>query len=230
MGHDNYLINIDSINNIDDVIKLLQELDIALHGSPHPSLLTFNQAYLQITTAVKEAIGSKFYQDAVFMDRFCVNFAIYYFKAINQMITHDKKLSKVWSKALISNNTKLIPLLIGANAHINYDLCQALNDSIESDKANLQLQDFIKTKSIIRKTMRQFIKNIEEKNRVLNYFNKHTIWLYFNPFMLVIAIWRRKAINNYLRIKRNDLDKTLLENRVARKATLLLSLDSLFIN
>ena len=85
--------------------------------------------YHDVTVAVREAIRQERFEDSSRMEKLDVIFANHYFDAY-QGYLHNQNIPKSWALAFQSSNTFspsiLQHILAGMNAHINYDLSQAV--------------------------------------------------------------------------------------------------------
>lgn len=117
---------------IDEVVAALQQrldrLPAALH--PHRAFLT---TYLRTAQAVGAAVQESFFEDPQWVERWDVAFADLYLRALDREIAGDPP-ARPWQLAF-GAPPDLDPLrhvLLGTNAHINYDLPQALLAVIDS--------------------------------------------------------------------------------------------------
>jgi hypothetical protein len=107
--------------------EVLVELDqIILQSRNEQSRLGFFTAlYRNVTIKVKEGIASGFFEDAARMEQLDVTFANRYLSAL-QSFRAGQPASKCWVTAFqiagTSAPTVLQQLLVGINAHINFDL------------------------------------------------------------------------------------------------------------
>lgn len=98
----------------------------------------FAGAYLEITRAVGKAIAAGEFEDNAWAERYLVTFANYYRKAL-QAQDAGRPVPKPWriafDAAAAESALTLQDLMLGVNAHINYDLAQALYDTgIDPDR------------------------------------------------------------------------------------------------
>ncbi len=103
--------------------QCLDRLGPAQHG--HRAFLS---TYLRTTVAVGEAIGRGVFEDSTWVEAWDVAFADLYFDALDADATAGERVPLPWRLAL-GAPPDLPPLrhvLLGINAHINYDLPQAL--------------------------------------------------------------------------------------------------------
>jgi len=135
------------------IAGVLQELDRIIDRSAaqeDPSGF-FAYVYRRTTAGIEQAIEAGAFEDARRMERFDVVFANLYLKAYYD---HHKGAgtSQVWQIALASNPPRLTVLqhvLLGMNAHINYDLAIAAS-RVAQGKSIAQLQnDYNKVNDIL---------------------------------------------------------------------------------
>ena len=93
----------------------------------------FLATYARTTAAVGEAIGAARFEDPEWVDRWDVAFAQLYLDALSAFESDPATAPRPW-RAALGADPGLSPLqlvLLGMNAHINYDLPQALLAVIE---------------------------------------------------------------------------------------------------
>ena len=91
-------------------------------------LRMFMEAYQRTTRAVGDAVARGEFEDPGWVERWDVAFANLYLTAFDSELSHDEKVPRPWRVAF-SAAPSLPPLrhvLLGINAHVNYDLPQAL--------------------------------------------------------------------------------------------------------
>jgi hypothetical protein len=111
---------------IDEVIERMQALLAPLKTSGDPRRF-FHATYLRTTVAVADAIKAGHFTDPEWVDRWDATFANFYLDALDTA-TSGAQPTKPWQIAF-GAPTNLPPLnqvLLGMNAHINFDLPQAL--------------------------------------------------------------------------------------------------------
>ncbi len=110
--------------NIDGVLSALETI-VAECAAQKSRAGYFAALYLKVTKAVKEAIVSKQFQNASQLEKLDVVFANRYLAAYHTWNNH-KRPSGPWAVAFDevgdSSDIVLQHLLLGMNAHINYDL------------------------------------------------------------------------------------------------------------
>jgi len=95
----------------------------------------FLSTYQRTTQAVGEAVGRASFEDPGWVERWDVAFADLYLTAIDAELAGGEKIPRPWRLAFAASPA-LPPLrhvLLGINAHINYDLPQALLAVISND-------------------------------------------------------------------------------------------------
>jgi Family of unknown function (DUF5995) len=110
-----------SILLTDQMQALIQQWEQA---EDHRAL--FLQCYLLMTKNVIEAISTQEFNDPAWVDRVMEHFADYYFVALQAYERDPASAPKVWQLAHnAARDPKVSPLqkmLVGINAHVNYDL------------------------------------------------------------------------------------------------------------
>ncbi|MBI5880324.1 MAG: hypothetical protein HZB53_21955 [Chloroflexi bacterium] len=98
---------------------------------------TFLDCYLLMTRNVLTALERGEFRDAVWVDRLLNHFADYYFAALDAFERDAAASPAVWQLAHHAtrnpNITALQNLLLGVNAHINYDLVLATADLLRPE-------------------------------------------------------------------------------------------------
>lgn len=109
---------------IDEVIAQLDQIIFAARNQ-HSRLGFFATLYRNVTIKVKEGIAAGLFEDAARMERLDVTFANRYLNAL-ESFRRSEQLSKCWlvSFQIAAKWSPIIlqHLLIGMNAHINFDL------------------------------------------------------------------------------------------------------------
>jgi len=98
-------------------------------------LRVFLSTYQRTTKAVGEAVGTASFEDPEWVERWDVAFAALYLVALDSELDGSADVSRPWRLAFAAP-PELPPLrhvLLGINAHVNYDLPQALLAVISDD-------------------------------------------------------------------------------------------------
>jgi hypothetical protein len=95
----------------------------------------FLSTYQRTTQAVGEAIARDIFDDPGWVERWDVAFADLYLTALDNVLAHREPVPRPWRLAFAAspNLHPLLHVLLGINAHINYDLPQALLAVISDD-------------------------------------------------------------------------------------------------
>lgn len=97
----------------------------------------FLSCYMRMTQNMLDAVAAGAFKDAVWVDRLLHHFADYYFTALKDFEKGDAHMPAVWMEAFSQtaspNLAPLQKLLLGVNAHINYDLVLSLYDVLEAE-------------------------------------------------------------------------------------------------
>lgn len=125
-----------SKNSQDPVIERMQVLiDIWKTSSDQKSI--FLSCYQMMTRNMLVAIEEHGFKDDLWVDRLLRNFAEYYFRALDAYEHEPSKAPAVWQLAhqasLDPSVSPIQKLMLGVNAHINYDLVLALMDLLEPE-------------------------------------------------------------------------------------------------
>ncbi len=137
-------------NNIEEVIILLKQI-IADEQARASTMAYFTILYHDVTVAVRDAIIEKRFEDNARMEKLDVIFANLYFDAY-QGYLNNKPITPCWQFSFESSTmfrpTILQHILAGMNAHINYDLAQAVVASAPDEITSLK-NDFMKVNTIL---------------------------------------------------------------------------------
>jgi hypothetical protein len=118
---------------VDEVVVEMQDRLLQLGKSHHRFFLG---TYLRTTAAVGKAVDGAAFEDPDWVERWDVAFARLYLDALDAMRAGDtNSVSRPWRLAFAAE-PDLPPLrhvLLGINAHVNYDLPQALLAVITDD-------------------------------------------------------------------------------------------------
>jgi hypothetical protein len=119
--------------SITSVLTALQtRLDQLPHTSPQREFL---RTYLRTTEAVGSAVEAGVFEDPGWVEAWDVTFAALYLAALDADLRGDGAVPRPWRRAFAAP-AALPPLrhvLLGINAHVNYDLPQALLAVISDD-------------------------------------------------------------------------------------------------
>ncbi len=225
ISHKSVIIDIRAITNIEDVLFNLQRLDSELVKLNFEQFILFNKSYQTVTHLIHQAVNDGHFKNPEFIEKFIVNFANYYFEAINNTSNGDE-LSAPWVKLCDYSNIKSAPLFIslmlGANAHINYDLPQVLSKMMQTESPTDFLGDISKINRILMKSGYQIIELFEEKNKFLNFLKNRLIFAYYRPAMYTILYWRVRTWRNYEKLKKNSTAMQSITKRSIKIADRLL--------
>ena len=150
------------INGQSVTVKMTSLLEGFEKVSDHRAI--FLNCYLLMTQNMLKAVETREFQDPDWVFTFILHFADYYFEALTIYEEHDPAVPAVWRiahQAADSPKTQVMQnLLLGINAHINYDLVLALVDLLEPGWNHLpaaacdqRRSDFYKVNEIIRNTI-----------------------------------------------------------------------------
>ena len=102
---------------------------------------TFLKCYLLMTRNMLIGLETGEFHDPDWVERLLNRFAEYYFQALREYRSRDQRAPSVWRRAHIiavgGEAQVLQDLLLGVNAHINYDLVLALVDVLEPEREQL---------------------------------------------------------------------------------------------
>jgi len=117
--------------------QLLDEMRRLLASLPpeQGTARDFLATYLRTTAAVAGAIGAGTFEDPVWVERWDLVFAGLYLDALDAHLSGTSRPSRPWRLAFDAapGLPPVLNVLLGVNAHINYDLPQALLAVITDD-------------------------------------------------------------------------------------------------
>jgi hypothetical protein len=124
----------------------------------------FLSCYTMMTENMTQAISRQEFNDPAWTRRFVARFADYYFDALDIFELQPDQAPRVWQIAYESClRPGILPiqhLLLGINAHINYDLVLTLEEllrpewhGISADRRTTRLADYLFVNEIIGRTI-----------------------------------------------------------------------------
>ena len=121
-------LQVDPVGSIDDAVQRMHGIAGSL--PPSDGLACFNRMYLIVTEAVRQRVTSGFFGDPAFVARLDVVFVNRYLAAIRGYRSSVAGAPRAWRVLLDRRGDPTVaPLqfaLAGMNAHINFDLAQAV--------------------------------------------------------------------------------------------------------
>lgn len=120
---------------IDEVLEALADVQRRFEKDADPRR-HFVATYARTTAAVGEAVRAGAFEDPAWVDRWDAAFAGLYLDAVHAFERDPASAPRPW-RAALTPDLSLPPLrlvLLGMNAHINYDLPQALLSVITDDE------------------------------------------------------------------------------------------------
>jgi hypothetical protein len=106
--------------------------------------LIFLSCYRMMTQNIINAIEANDFEDVAWVNTLMENFAEYYFKALEAYESEQSKSPTAWRIAFTAANNPqthvLQNLVLGVNAHINYDLVLALSDILAPEWQQLSTE------------------------------------------------------------------------------------------
>lgn len=209
MHNSSELVNFKTITSFQAIHNQLIKLKKLLRDNDAKQFIVFNDAYLIVTSNIKQASETGHFENPKFIEKFCVSFARYYFEAINKTVQAGE-LPDAWSTLNTVSRNKTTPnfilLLLGANAHINHDLALALVKLMEHEESDDLLRDVTKIDKILMKSGREVITTFNESSKSLNFLKQRFIFLYYRPTMYMIRFWRIRAWSRYKSIRKHGLE------------------------
>ncbi len=164
---------------VDRMVALLAHWE---HGGDQRA--PFLRCYLMMTRNMLEGVERGEFHDPVWVERLVHRFAEYYFYATEAFDAKQATCPTIWSGAhgaAIRGNVFIAQrLLLGINAHINYDLVLALVDVLEDEWPDLdderktrRYEDYVLVNVVIGRTIDDVQDLVVEKEAVwLDVFDK----------------------------------------------------------
>ena len=138
-------------NNIEEVIRGLDTI-IERAKEENSRIVYFAALYRQVTLKIEQGISEGQFDDNVRMNEFTARFANRYFSTIDAY-RKGNKLSKAWEIALeATEQTESIlvqHLLLGINAHVNFDLGVATAQTAPGNELPSLRNDFERLNDIL---------------------------------------------------------------------------------
>lgn len=202
-------VQIDTVTSFETLLVKLHQLETAIPQAGLRQFSVFNRAYLIVTSDLQSAAQRGYFKNPVFVERFTVRFARYYFQVVNDTMD-ENKVPVAWQ--ILSQASKrsctpnFILLLMGANAHINNDLPLTLLELIDEAEADVLFKDILRVDKLLMKSGRQIVSAFDEPNKLVDRLKRHFRFLYYRPIMYLVLYWRIKAWRNYQTLKRHGIE------------------------
>lgn len=147
------------MNTLQHMSDLLAAMDKKADGRA-----AFLRCYSMMSQNMVSAVDEGAFNDPEWMCRLIDHFAWYYFEALEHYDRERASAPMVWAlahdTACQGNCSTLQKLLLGINAHINYDLVLALTDLMDQEwknhtpaMRNSRFEDYCKVNEIISQTV-----------------------------------------------------------------------------
>jgi hypothetical protein len=131
----------------ESVVDRMQRL-VAGWEPLHDRRAIFLSCYALMTRGMLEAVDSGGFRDGVWVSHLLHRFADYYFDALDRYDAQDAATPAVWRQTFESARSPqmhvLQHLILGVNAHINYDLVFALYDTLHEQWPALTPADILR--------------------------------------------------------------------------------------
>lgn len=145
---------------IDDVLEALDQIvEISIRENSAAGIFAY--VYRRTTAKVKESIRDGRFEDNPRMERFDVVFARKYITAYWNH-REGKPVAEVWKKAFKTEGRDAIILqhvLLGMNAHINYDLAVAAAEFAPGNEIHMLKSDFM----LINRLLAELVDELQDR-------------------------------------------------------------------
>lgn len=157
-------------------------------------LAPFNSVYITMTRNLQVALHDNTFKENLIIEQLIINFANLYFSVLNAS-AKNKRVPEAWY-ATINARSQFFPylVLLGANAHINYDLPVALKTTVP--EPSTFHDDFLLINKIIAKTVRDTLDDHRAKNTIEKLI-MGSQFLYAKPVIHGLTRWRTKVWSRY---------------------------------
>ncbi len=189
----------------------------------HDRRAVFLGCYRLMTSNMLDAIDAGRFQDDVWVSRLLHCFADYYFAALDRFDQNSPDAPAVWRLAFDATRdedvTTLQHLLLGVNAHINFDLVFALTDQLAPEWAVLSAEQRVQRHAdheLVNRIIGETVDAVQDQ-----VIDRHSPWFDFVDKLLgpadewltsrLISRWREEVWDNAVRY----LEFTTLEEREA---------------
>ncbi len=206
---------------IETVLEQLKNLDDELALSDMHNLIAFNHTYFIITRNVYQKLGTGYFDDDSHMKSLDTCFGNYYFDALKSYV-QDVPCPQAWTTLFESckknDAYQFIYMALGVNAHVNNDLPQTLCD-VHARLA--EKGDFDRINEVISKSIPEVIDSLHERQAVLTFFENALEGVYTWYLNSTIQKWRRNAWQQYIRLEKNEITVSQIEDDTAKNAEIL---------
>jgi hypothetical protein len=172
----------------------------------------FLSCYKMMTHNVVAAIRANEFEDTRWVATLMDNFAVFYFQALNAYENKPDSPPDVWRIAFIAAQTPhthaLVNLVLGVNAHINYDLVFALSELLADEweqaspaQRQMRYRDHCRINAIISNTIDEVKDQVIDRYQpVIGMVDK--VFGPLDDFMtsLLISEWREEVWKHAIRL------------------------------
>jgi uncharacterized protein DUF5995 len=129
----------------------------------------FPALYSRVTTRIGDAIAAGTFEDGPRTDRFATVFASHYITAVRNRAGCSRCWQACWNVAADQRLLIVQHLLLGINAHVNFDLAQAVVEVADErgDLASIR-HDFDLVNDVLADTYTDVIKDLDRVSRWVN--------------------------------------------------------------
>jgi hypothetical protein len=196
-----------SITSSDPVLQRISAL-VAEWEQAHDRRSIFLGCYRLMTANMLVAIDEGRFHDGEWVSRLLHHFAQYYFNALELYDLHSGDTPQVWRLAHDATHQEKVMtlqhLMLGVNAHINYDLVFALHDLLAPEWAGLsadQRRQRFNDHTLVNKIIGETIDAVQDQ-----VIDQHSPWYHLVDKLLgptdewltsrLIAHWRNEVWTN----------------------------------
>lgn len=129
----------------------------------------FPALYSRVTARIAAAIDSGTFADGPGTDRFATRFAAHYIAAANDRLGSSRCWQACWNVAGDQRLLIVQHLLLGINAHVNYDLARAVVEVADERGDLLSIRrDFDAVNDVLATTYVDVVKDLDRMSRWVN--------------------------------------------------------------
>lgn len=211
--------------------RSLQRMDeqLGLWDEAHDRRAVFLDCYARMTRAMGRELDAGGFEDTLWVEQLLDRFADYYFDALDLWEREDPTTPRPWVIAHEASRRRFVTpaqmLLVGVNAHINYDLVLTLVDllaeqwsQLTRDERSARRRDYDTVNDVIAVTADEVQDDVLERYMPWTDVFDKVMWR-TDEWMAVrlLRSWRRDVWKHAGRLLDEELDRR--EHSIMRRST-----------